>query len=116
MKKGSVVGIALTDISLLGIGVFGSWGYRNPGWLSFALGSIALATFFWFLQDAKQPDVDRDQTMQRAIAGTVVLVYVLLITTYSFYVSSDPVPPITSMLLTSFTTTVGVIVAFYFGS
>ena len=53
--------------------------------------------------------------MKRPIAATASVVYFLLVVAFSFYMLEQDIPPVTSLLLTSFTSVYGVIIAFYFG-
>ena len=56
--------------------------------------------------------------MRSATAGTVVIIYLVLISTFTFYFvgpQAGELLPITATLVTNFTTVVGIVVAFYFG-
>jgi len=57
-----------------------------------------------------------EQTMRTAISGTIVVVYLVLISYATFNFIPGQQSPIAGTLITSFTATVGVVVAFYFGA
>jgi hypothetical protein len=58
-----------------------------------------------------------EENMRTAIAGTIVLVYLVLVGTVAFFVVGPKEPPaITQTMMTSFTTIVGIVIAFYFGA
>ncbi len=54
-------------------------------------------------------------TMRTAIAGTIVIVYLVLVGTVAF-ISKGKMAEITRTMITNFTAIVGIVIAFYFGS
>jgi len=112
--------IATLCVVLLFIGIAGSvifhalnWpGLR--GWLAFSVSSIAIVTFFG-LARIEMASSTEPWSLRRPIAATIVVVYLILVVTFSFFDYRE-LPPITEMLLTSFTAVVSVVIAFYFGS
>lgn len=96
------------------------FGYRLIGGksLSIMLVTVAVVTFFGFLNEAENVD---ERSMRRAIAASVVMVYLVLLATVIFWVEipGDPktkLPDVTQTMLTHFTTIMGVVIAFYFGA
>jgi hypothetical protein len=57
-----------------------------------------------------------DERLRSAIAASATLTYLVLVGTVGLFTTGGQIPPISQMLLTSFTATVGVIIAFYFGA
>ena len=109
----SLVMIAAVDLILLALGVLGTIRYGVEA-LSFAVPAIGIVTFFGTLQLAKPlPD---DEGIRRAVAIAVVTVYLVLVGAVAFLAVSETIPPITESLIGSFTATVAVVIAFYFGA
>lgn len=55
--------------------------------------------------------------MRSAIAGSIVIEYITLIALVAFFRESpDEIHPVTQMMINNFTTIVGIVIAFYFGS
>ncbi|MEM9160303.1 MAG: hypothetical protein AAGB46_14760 [Verrucomicrobiota bacterium] len=55
--------------------------------------------------------------MRSAIAGAIVIQYLTLVATVAYFNKPlEEVHPLTQMVLTNFTTIVGIVIAFYFGS
>ncbi len=76
---------------------------------------------FIVLLTLTQTDKDRweisESSMRTAIAGTIVIVYLVLVGIVAFFkVGPASLPPISQTLVTNFTTIVGVVIAFYFGA
>jgi hypothetical protein len=110
-----------------------SWNYlrsdsRQPassgGPLQFAdlgyvlgLGSLVVFTFYgiWSYERTVQGEPGA-KAMRDAIAASVVLMYLVLVSYSVFFASGGPQNTITSQLLPSFTSITGVVVAFYFTS
>ncbi|MBI3001224.1 MAG: hypothetical protein HYY46_22660 [Deltaproteobacteria bacterium] len=86
--------------------------------------AAALITFFWFLSGSRGSSADTpfdEGAVRKAIAGAIVVEYLLLVAIFAFWREdpNDPASkllPLTEVLLTHFTTTVGVVIAFYFGA
>lgn len=92
---------------------------------SYAIGfdypwGIAVLTsgIFVFFLLLSRPSSDSNETKLRsAIAGGVVVQYLVLVGTVAFFEQGPKqLPPITQTLITSFTSIVGIVIAFYFGS
>jgi hypothetical protein len=55
--------------------------------------------------------------MRTAIAGTIVVEYLVLVATVAFLKGgAEALPPITQTLISNFTSIVGIVIAFYFGA
>ena len=81
--------------------------------LAFAIGANAIVTFFGSLNlEAQREFSPGDADIRRAIAIAVVLMYLQLVATFAFFKNTPPFDG----LLVNFTTTTGVVIAFYFGS
>ena len=112
--------IAAICLVLLFIGIAGSivfhalnfFGLR--GWLCFSVSSIAIVTFFGLARIEINASKE-SWSLRKPIAAAIVIVYLILVINFSFFDYKE-LPAITQMLLTSFTTVVGVVIAFYFGS
>jgi hypothetical protein len=60
-----------------------------------------------------------DAGMRTAIAGTIVLEYLVLVAIVAFFrpeMGTAQLPAISTTLVTNFTTIVGIVIAFYFGA
>ena len=58
-----------------------------------------------------------EESMRTAIAGTIVVVYLVLVGIVAFFVVGPrELPGITQTMVTNFTTVVGIVIAFYFGA
>jgi hypothetical protein len=72
--------------------------------------ATALIAFFGFIA-LRQGDKDRweitESSMRTAIAAALVLVYIVLLSIVSFFGGSIQQPPVTTAMVTSFTTTIG---------
>lgn len=134
--------IAVIDLLILSLGVVGATGIprlfysltpeqaeglaKVPGlfggghlaFLSLAVGAIAIVTFLGTLRIgvSTQGGIPSESWMQRAIVIAVVTVYLVLVSVVAFFRGGGELPPVVNTLLGSFTATVSIIVAFYFGS
>ena len=107
--------ITQIDLGLFLIGNLAAAWFEHNGFLAFAIGAIAIVTFFGSLKlEVPEPHEapSGDAYIRRALAITIVMMYLLLVATFAFFV---PPPPLDGLLL-NFTTTTGVVIAFYFGS
>ena len=81
---------------------------------------VALVTYFGFLMFGQARGGEwaiNKGGMRTAITASVVTVYLVLVGLVAFLTKGpDELLPITATMLTSFTSIVGVVVAFYFGS
>jgi hypothetical protein len=96
----------------------GLFGGGHLAFLSLAMGAIAIVTFLGSLRIgiSTAGGTPSEAWMQRAIVIAVVTVYLVLVSVVAFFRVGGELPPVVSTLLGSFTATVSVIVAFYFGS
>ncbi len=92
---------------------------NNAPYIVVAVGTAA--TSFFGLLILTQPAGERwqvtEETMRTAIAGTIVVVYLVVVGIVAFFIyGPQELPGITETMVTSFTTVAGIVVAFYFGS
>ena len=86
----------------------------------FSVVGVAVITFFGFLvlfvgeQTPARRITDRD--LRVAITASVFLSYLDLVGIASFFREEYPLPPFATTLLGSFTSIVGIVLAFYFGT
>jgi peptidoglycan/LPS O-acetylase OafA/YrhL len=107
--------IAVLDLVAFIIGIFGRVWIDHKGFLAFGTGAIAILTFFGILPldiTETRDQAQGEARVRRAIAISVIVVYLVLVSTFAFL----DVPPELEGLLLNFTTTTGVVMAFYFGS
>ena len=105
--------IGAIDLLILAIGIVGTK-YYGLAVLSFAVPAIGIVTFFGALP--KEPPANDEQSFRRAIAVAIVTVYLVLVGVVAFFRGEPDVPDIAESLIGSFTATVSVVIAFYFGS
>jgi len=87
------------------------------GVLSAGIVATAIVTFFGFLRlTPDSPTGISDGSLRSAIAASTVVTYLVFVGSAGFFQAKEPLPEVSRLLLTSFTTTVGVIIAFYFGA
>ncbi len=104
------------------MGLIGTDFYHNIKFLSFATIAVAFITFFGLLHigmQAKQSSSLTDQDMRTAITASIIVTYLAITGMAAFFggnFAEQMLPPISEMLLTNFTTVVGIVIAFYFGS
>ena len=120
--------LARTALSLLGLwlvtyllillpfGPVRTYRISGVGILSAALVATSIITFFGFLKLSTRPDTVRDDSLRSAIAASTVVTYLVFVGSVALFETAADVPEISRILMTSFTTTVGIIIAFYFGS
>jgi len=92
---------------------------KNDAPYAFLLISVALISFFGLIalsNTGDKPFKFTEASLRIAIAGSVVIEYLVLVAIVAFFREGDDLPPITQMLLGNFTAVVGVVIAFYFGS
>lgn len=113
MKNKRILVIAVIDVVVFLLGVLTAAWFEHNGFLAFAIGANAIVTFFGSLNlEAKRDFSPGDADIRRAIAIAVVLMYLQLVATFAFFNNTPPFDG----LLVNFTTTTGVVIAFYFGS
>jgi hypothetical protein len=133
------IGVAVLLVVILNMVLYfytDSRGLGSPSlFLSAALVTVAVITFFGILWNGIGPDGLNETVMRTAITVAVVTVYLVLISIVAFFslpsssseqgsipsteqtqATDDELPAITQTMLTSFTTIVGIIVPFYFGT
>jgi len=86
--------------------------------LSLMMVVAGLITFFGFISlGIKKGDENLSKTEIRlAIVVSVMTMYLLLVGTVSFFAQGGDLPIITDTMIGHFTTIVGVVIAFYFGT
>lgn len=78
---------------------------------------LTSGAFVFFLLLNQPSNENSESKLRSAIAGAVVVQYLVLVGTVACFENGpDKLPPITQTLITSFTTIVGIVIAFYFGS
>ena len=96
------------------IGAVSGFGPANA-WMQFGMGAIAMIVFFGLLYGG--PSSDGAANIRNAIAGSMIVTYLLLVVSLLFYnLGMSELPKATEVLLTSFTTTIGIVIASYFGA
>ena len=91
-----------------------------PG-ITLAMGSmiIALVTFFGLLTVGESSGKGwglNKGTMRGAIAATILVVYLFVLSMNAFVPYQKEMPPMMEMMMTSFTTIIGIMIPFYFGA
>ncbi len=113
-----ILGVALVGIVWFGVYMAETMGRDSP--LSVALAAVAIVSFLSLLRIQKADSQERlisEPSMRLAIAGTIVIEYVTLVALVAFFRESpDEIHPVTQMMVNNFTTIVGIVIAFYFGS
>lgn len=88
--------------------------------LAFCVIAAALITFFWVLSGSTGSGAglpSEDGVLRKAIAASLVVEYLVLVGTFAFWGgATEALAPLTQQLVTSFTTIIGVVIAFYFGA
>lgn len=96
------------------------YAFGSPAPLSFCTAAAGLITFFHFMADpidAAEESSGKNARLRAAIAGSVVVQYLVLVGIVAYLTKGvEKLPPITESLINNFTTVVGIIIAFYFGS
>jgi len=98
------------------------WWLKSPAPLAFATVAAGVLTFFHCLAGPPQTQSipgAQDQRLRAAIASALVVQYLVLVGIVAYFTNTDAfgkLLPITETLLASFTATIGVVIAFYFGA
>jgi protein-S-isoprenylcysteine O-methyltransferase Ste14 len=112
--------LVLGLLVLLSLAVWLSVRWDSDSPLSIAVigaGLLSFVFFLWTGPPAKEHPGFSEEALRMAIAGAIVIEYIVLVGIVAFFQKGpDRLPPITQTLVSSFTTIVGVVVAFYFGS
>jgi uncharacterized membrane protein YidH (DUF202 family) len=109
----SYLAIVLLDLVILVIGISLS-DFWDRAALSFAVPAIGIVTFFGVLARSEEPN--GPETIRRAIAISLVTVYLVLVGILAFYPGNSAWSELEKTLFGSFTATISVVIAFYFGS
>ena len=90
----------------------------SRAFLSLMMVIVGLLTFFGFIGLGVKPGDDKlSKTETRlAIVVSVMTMYFVLVGTVSFFAQGGELPDITDTMIEHFTTIVGVVIAFYFGT
>lgn len=118
-RAARICALIATLITLLGGVSAGLQFYLQNNWPFIAMGvGTGAITFFGLMvlcQTSEERWMVTEDSMRTVIAGTIVVEYLVLVGTVAFFVQGQ-MPPITQAMVTSFTTIVGLVIAFYFGA
>lgn len=118
VRRGVLMAAAITFLSAAGAYLSVRWDNNWP-YIVVAVGTAAIC-FFGLLILTQKNDEHwgiTEATMRTAIAGTIVVVYLVLVGIVAFFIRGPThLPAITQTMVTNFTTVVGIVVAFYFGA
>lgn len=114
MESKRLFWIGVIDIVVIAIGATLSAIIHHMAFLAVAVTTVAIVTFFGVLTGGNVQS--NESVFRRAITVAVVTVYLVLVSLVSFFGGGWESPEVATTLLVSFTSIVGVIVAFYFGS
>ena len=110
-------------ISLLALLLFGlpaGWILDSDMPFSIVVAGTGIIAFFGLYDIALNKDGkarDKESALRFAIAGSIVLEYIVLVGVVAFFNEGpEKMPVITQTMLSNFTAVVGVVIAFYFGS
>jgi hypothetical protein len=124
MRRGRVAifGLGVAVVAVVAIGLFvwsGILHARYDAILAFILVVVAVITFFGFMSLGRSLGGEWElssEAMRNAITVSTMTVYFVILALAIFLKPPEEQQPITQTLVTSFTTVVGVVIAFYFGS
>ncbi len=112
--------LALVLIAIVWFGVYMAETIGRDSPLSVALAAVAIVSFLSLLRIQKSDAnaaLFTEASMRSAIAGSIVIEYLTLIALVAFFREApDEIHPVTQMMINNFTTIVGIVIAFYFGS
>lgn len=124
-SRNFIVGLAILNLIFVALGTVGaSNGFsllgldRSMAFLSLMAAAIGILTFFgflWFISTLNNGALP-DQGLRTSITIAVVTVYLVIVGEVAFFAKSIELSEITNQMLTSFTSIVGVVVAFFFGA
>jgi hypothetical protein len=118
IRAGVLMAAVITLLTAVGAYLAVLWDTNAP-YLVVAVGTAATCFFgLLILTQTKDEEwVLTEETMRTAIAGTIVVVYLVLVGIVAFFVVGPTnLPGITQTMVTNFTTIVGIVIAFYFGA
>ena len=93
--------------------------YTSRAPLAFGTVAVGVITFFYFALSDRSSATDGGERFRNAIASAIVIQYLVMVGFTGYFVTTEQkaqLDPITSSLITSFTSIVGIVIAFYFGS
>lgn len=120
-----LVWLAVSNLVLMAIGTIGAsvgfpWlGLTNHmAFLSFSVSAVGILTFFGLLWSfsATNSGVLGEQSLRTSITVAVITVYLIIVGEVAFFTAKTDLAKITDVMLTSFTSIVGVVVAFFFAT
>lgn len=112
-KKVFIPCLALATINFLGAYLSYKIGKDYP----WGVGVLTSGALVFFMQLSSPSNESKDSRLRSAIAAGIVIQYLALVATVAFFEQGPKeLPPITQTLITNFTSIVGVVIAFYFGS
>ena len=118
----TILGLAAIDLIVGAAGLFvWSWVFdrHHDVILSFTVFAVAVLTFFGTLSLGKTLGGEWRPSkagLRNAIAVSVIVTHFLILALYVFLKSPSEQSLMTQSLVTNFTTIVGVVIAFYFGT
>lgn len=119
-KPAMAVAIMLVTAFVNVAGVAAMYRYGSNAPLGLAAGLTGMVAFVGMLLLLQKPGgVWRvtESAMRTAITTAVLAQYLALVSMAAFAVrAADPLSPMSQLLLTNFTTIVGIVIAFYFGA
>ena|SRR5579885_573595 len=101
--------------------ILANWYFRNDNLLGIAVAGSGLFAFVFFLGlERSEPRTSRtvEGSLRGAIAAGIVVQYMVLVSLVVFFMrtGNDDLAPLAQTMVSSFTTIVGVVIAFYFGA
>ena len=114
MSRNYIFWIGVIDTVIIIIAIFLTKQLGSFAYLTGAMGIVSMVTFFGVMSHGENTT---DETLfRRAITFSVITVYLLLVSSTVFLTKEIGSTKISETMLASFTSIVGVVVAFYFGS
>jgi hypothetical protein len=108
-----VVGTA----AVLGLGLLLENRLHTLAPVSWAVAVIGVGSFFWLLYLLPSEKDITKSSMRNAITGSFIVVHFVLLALFAFWHGgTDKIPPMTDRLISNFTTLMGVVIAFHFGT
>jgi hypothetical protein len=107
-------------IAVNGIASYSAIQFKTDAFLGLGVGATAVIAFVGMLTLSQDPDGPwrvSEASMRTAMASSILAQYQALVAIVAFFHRGpETLPPASQTLLASFTSVVGVIVAFYFGA
>lgn len=117
--SGILVGMALLIVAVSSIGYWLMYRFQNTAIVALIVISVAAITFssLLMLGHGEGPEAPiSEASMRSALAGTIVIVYLVLLSIATQALLPEAHSAISDTLITSFTSIVGVVIASYFGA